>query len=131
VAFPVLLVFEAAGPVVEIAGYAVMFTTFLLGWMSWEAFLAFLAAAVGMGMLLSASALLLEEVSFHLYGQKRHLGVLLAATVFDNFGFRQLTAFWRARGVVEWLFRRRGEWGAMPRTATWQAPHVEGAQGLR
>jgi cellulose synthase/poly-beta-1,6-N-acetylglucosamine synthase-like glycosyltransferase len=118
---PSLLLFEAVGPVVEVAGYLVMTLAFGLGVLSWSSFAAFLTAAVGIGTLLSANALLLEERSFHLYERPRQLATLLAAVLVENLGYRQLTALWRARATLEWVFRVRRGWGKMTRTAGWQA----------
>jgi cellulose synthase/poly-beta-1,6-N-acetylglucosamine synthase-like glycosyltransferase len=119
-AFPALLAFEVMGPVVEVAGYAVLFATSLLGWTSWRAFAAFTVLAFGIGTLLSVAALLLEERSFHVYRGRRDLAVLLAAVVLENLGLRQMTAWWRVCATGQWLLRRRGRWGAMPRSAAWQ-----------
>jgi cellulose synthase/poly-beta-1,6-N-acetylglucosamine synthase-like glycosyltransferase len=121
-AFPVLLLFEAVGPLVELAGWLTMGLALLLGGISWPAFGAFLLAAVGLALLLSMSALLLEEISFHLYDKPRQMLVLLAAMLLENVGYRQLTAWWRFEAVVLWLLRRPGRWGEMRRTASWQAP---------
>jgi hypothetical protein len=74
-----------------------------------------------LGLLLSASALLLEEMSFALYKQPRHLGALLVAMLLENFGYRQLTAWWRLKAILGWLCGRPGRWGVMTRTASWQA----------
>jgi cellulose synthase/poly-beta-1,6-N-acetylglucosamine synthase-like glycosyltransferase len=121
IAFPVLLAFEAMGPLVEVIGYGFMTASFALGAISWQAFLAFMMAAVGLGLVLSASALLLEELSFHLYQRPRHLAALLAAMLLENLGYRQLTAWWRLRAIVTWLRGGPGLWGEMTRTASWQA----------
>jgi hypothetical protein len=121
VAFPVLGIFEALGPLIEVVGYLFMIATWLLGWVSWDGFSAFILAAVGMGLALSASALLLEEMSFHLYRKPSHLGALLAAMVLENLGYRQLTAWWRLRALLRWLLGGRGQWGVMTRSAAWQA----------
>jgi cellulose synthase/poly-beta-1,6-N-acetylglucosamine synthase-like glycosyltransferase len=123
-AFPVLLLFEAVGPVVELAGWLTMGLALLLGGVSWQAFSAFLLAAVGLALLLSMSALLLEEISFHLYDKPRQMLVLLAAMLLENVGYRQLTAWWRFEAVLLWLLRRPGRWGDMKRTASWQAPRT-------
>jgi cellulose synthase/poly-beta-1,6-N-acetylglucosamine synthase-like glycosyltransferase len=120
-AFPVLVLFEAVGPLVELAGWATMAAAFLLHSITWQAFAAFGLAAVGLGMLLSASALLLEEMSFHVYERPRQLAALLAAMAIENFGYRQLAAWWRLQSLVRWLARRPGRWGQMRRTASWQA----------
>lgn len=111
---PSLLFFEAVGPVVEVAGYLVMTLAFGVGVLSWSSFAAFLTAAVGIGTLLSASALLLEERSFHLYERPRQLATLLAAVLVENLGYRQLTAFWRVAGMFGWLLGRPIAWGAAP-----------------
>jgi len=120
-AFPAMLAFEAVGPILEIIGYVFMVSLVLVGRLSWQAFAAFLSAAVGMGLLLSASALLLEEMSFHLYKRPRHLGALLLAMLLENLGYRQLTAWWRFKAILSWLSRRPGTWGVMTRSASWQA----------
>ncbi len=117
---PFMLLFEAAGPIVEVVGYVFMIGSLAAGWVSWGAFLAFMVAAVGMGLLLSASALLLEEVSFHLYKRPRHLGALVLAMLFENLGYRQLTAWWRLCAIVKWLGGRPEQWGEMTRNASWQ-----------
>jgi cellulose synthase/poly-beta-1,6-N-acetylglucosamine synthase-like glycosyltransferase len=121
VAFPVLLAFEALGPLVEVVGYGFMTSTWLLGWVSWQAFAAFLLAAVGLGLVLSASALLLEEKSFHLYERPQQLGALLVAMLLENLGYRQLTAWWRLRALLRWLGGGRVQWGEMTRSASWHA----------
>jgi cellulose synthase/poly-beta-1,6-N-acetylglucosamine synthase-like glycosyltransferase len=118
-AFPFFVAFEAIGPVVEVAGYLAMGVGVALGFFSWHAFAPFLCVAVGMGILLSASALLLEEVSFQLYKRPRHLAALVGAILVENLGFRQLTAVWRLLANVEWLAQRRRAWGDRTRTASW------------
>jgi cellulose synthase/poly-beta-1,6-N-acetylglucosamine synthase-like glycosyltransferase len=118
-AFPMALLFEAFGPLIEVAGYAFMLAALPLGWISGSALAALMLAAIGLGTVLSTFALLLEEVSFHLYERRRHLVVLLLATLVENLGYRQLTAVWRARATLEWLVRVRRGWGDMKRTG-WQ-----------
>jgi cellulose synthase/poly-beta-1,6-N-acetylglucosamine synthase-like glycosyltransferase len=120
-AFPVHLLFEGLGPILEVAGYGLMLAALPLGWLSGPAVAAFLLAAIGLGTLLSASALLLEEMSFQVHGSSRHLALLLLAMLAENLGYRQLTALWRARATLEWLLRVRRGWGKMTRTAGWQA----------
>lgn len=121
-AFPVMLLFEALGPLVELVGLALMAVAVLSGALSGPAFFAFLLAAFGMGMLLSASALLLEEMAFHAFERPSDLALLVAAMVLENLGYRQLTAWWRLQATVLWLVRRPGRWGQMERRGSWQAP---------
>jgi cellulose synthase/poly-beta-1,6-N-acetylglucosamine synthase-like glycosyltransferase len=126
-ALPTMLVVEAVGPLVEVLGYGVLAAAAVAGVLSWQAFAAFMAAAVGLGLVLSASALLLEERSFHLYERPRHLAPLLGAMILENLGYRQLTALWRVRATAAWLLRRPSKWGDMPRSASWARAGVEPA----
>jgi cellulose synthase/poly-beta-1,6-N-acetylglucosamine synthase-like glycosyltransferase len=123
VAFPVMLVFEGIGPLIELTGYVLMTLLFLAGLVSPAAFVAFLVLAVGMGFVLSAAALLLEELSFRLYRQQRHLRILVGAMVLENLGFRQLNSWWRIVGLFDWLSGRKAQWGTMVRRG------VEGREG--
>jgi hypothetical protein len=118
---------------VEIGVYVMMTVSVALGLISWASFSAFLCAAFGMGILLSASALLLEEASFHLYKRPRHLAALVGAILIENVGFRQLTAFWRFIATVGWLLKRPSAWGEMPRTAPWaeRAPAETSTDSVR
>ena len=70
--------------------------------------------------MLSTTALLLEELSFHTYPKARHLLVLFVVSVFENFGYRQLTSFWRLQALYGWVTGAGIAWGDMKRKATWQ-----------
>lgn len=118
-AFPVMLLFEGLGPLIETAGYLFMTLAFIVGAISWPAFAAFLLVALGLGLLLSASALLLEEITFHAYPRTSQLLTLMAGMVGENLGYRQLNSWWRLRGLWLWLIRTKGGWGEMRRKASW------------
>ena len=119
-AFPFMALFEWLGPLVEVAGYAVLLAALAAGLVSATAFGAFLLLAVGLGVALSVCALLLEEISFHVYRRPRELALLAAAAVLENFGFRQLIALWRLEGLLRWASGGRARWGEMTRSAGWQ-----------
>ncbi len=121
-AFPAMLAFEALGPLIEIAGYVLIAVGALTGTISWPVFAVFLLLAAGLGLLLSASSLLLEEMSFHVFPEVRQLLQLSVAMLIENLGYRQLTLWWRLVGTVQWIARRPGVWGEMKRSASWQAP---------
>ena len=108
-AFPAMLVFEAAGPLIEVAGYGFMTGAFAMGWVSGAAFAGFMILAVGLGLMLSASSLLLEEMAFRIYPQLAQLRALLIAVLIENLGYRQLNSWWRLVGTWKWL---RGGHGA-------------------
>jgi cellulose synthase/poly-beta-1,6-N-acetylglucosamine synthase-like glycosyltransferase len=114
-ALPFMLIFEGLGPIVELVGYIVMTLLAATGLIAWPAFGAFLLMALGMGMMLSASALLLEEIAFRTYPRPRHLRQLLAAIVVENLGYRQINCWWRMVGLWQWAARRKQTWGTMTR----------------
>jgi cellulose synthase/poly-beta-1,6-N-acetylglucosamine synthase-like glycosyltransferase len=119
-AFPYFVVFELLSPVIEIGGLLVMTLAFGLGMMSGLGVLAFVAAAFALGVMLSTTAILLEEVSFHTYPRARHVIALFVVSVLENFGYRQIISFWRLQALVSWLAGRPIHWGVMKRKADWQ-----------
>lgn len=111
---PYYLLFEALGPVVEVAGFAVTAVAVAFGLINWHyAELVFLVAIV-FGTINSVAAVLLEEVSFRRYPRLRDLLWLVAFGILENFGYRQLTTWWRIRDMVDFL-RGKQAWGAMTR----------------
>ena len=124
-AMPHFYFLEMWGPLVEMLGYVVFVLTLLLGWTSTTYVSAFLLVAVVLGITLSVSALALEELAFGRYPKVRDLARLFLLAVAENVGYRQLTAFWRLRGLVRFLRKAEG-WGAMPRVGFVRRP--EGAE---
>ena len=59
--------------------------------------LLFLSAVV-FGAMISLTAVLLEEMSFRRYPRVRQLLLRAALGVIENFGYRQLTTWWRLEG---------------------------------
>lgn len=121
IAFPFMVLFEWLGPVVELGGYIFMAFAFWFGLVSWSAFVLFLFVAIGLGILLSVSGLLLEEMSFHIYPKGSHLARLGAAVVLENFGYRQLNSWWRLVGLYKWVVQTESTWGTMTRKGSWQS----------
>ena len=119
-AFPFMVLFEWLGPLIELGGYLFMLLAFLSGAISWPACAAFLFIAIGLGIMLSASGLLLEEISFHIYPKGRQLLWLGLIVVLENFGYRQLNSWWRLVGLVRWARQSESSWGAMTRKGAWQ-----------
>ena len=114
-AFPFMVAFEWLGPVIELGGYAFMVFAYLSGLISWDAFAVFLFVAIGLGILLSASGLLLEEMAFQLYPRMSDLAVLALVIVVENFGYRQLNSWWRLIGLFRWAAQSESKWGEMKR----------------
>jgi cellulose synthase/poly-beta-1,6-N-acetylglucosamine synthase-like glycosyltransferase len=100
---------EALGCLVEAAGTLLVPLSFLLGVMPLSLFLLILALAVGYGTLLSLGSVLLEECTIRRYPRMRHLLILMAYAVIENFGYRQMIALFRAQGVLRYFLGKR-EW---------------------
>jgi len=97
-----------------------MAIAFAMGMMTGASFVAFMAAAFALGLMLSTTALLLEELSFHTYPKARHLLALFAVSILENFGYRQVMSFWRLHALYEWASGAEIGWGDMKRNASWQ-----------
>jgi hypothetical protein len=106
-AFLSLMLFEWAGPLIEAFSYLFIAGAFMTGVIAPAACAAFFSVAIGMGILLSVSSLLLEEISFRSYQELDRIGKLMIAAVIDNLGYRQVNAYWRALGQIQRTFRIR------------------------
>ena len=113
-AYPYFFFLEMLGPGVELAGYVAFALLVATGRASGPFVVAFLMVAFGFGVALSVAAVGLEELSFRRYPRLRDVMQLFALAVAENFGYRQLTTFWRVRGMISALRRKKG-WGAMSR----------------
>jgi len=74
----------------------------------------FYLTAYGLGTALTAFTLILEDLSFHRYNSFRDRALLFWWALLENMGYRQLTVYWRLRGLWKFL-RGRKDWGAMER----------------
>lgn len=120
-AYPFMVLIEAMSPVLEMLGLLFTLVLWALGYLNAAAALLFFAAAVGLGLLLSSSALLLEERSFHVYPRYRDSLVLFLWAVVENFGYRQMNTWWRLVGTWQWLTKQESHWGVMKRNTAWMS----------
>ncbi|MBI5902749.1 MAG: glycosyltransferase family 2 protein [Deltaproteobacteria bacterium] len=109
-ALPYQLFIELLGPVVEFLGYLVVTASFFLRIVDLEFFLLFLTMAILVGVFFSTGAILLEEITYRRYGKLKDLFILLLYGVIENFGYRQLVAFWRTQAVLKFLFSKDKKW---------------------
>jgi len=122
VALPYFLLFEALAPVLELAGVILVPLGLVLGVVDPGFALQLLLVAYGYAVLVTLAAVAVEEFAFHRYKRWRDLAIIILAAVVENFGFRQLTAWWRVQGSYQALRRTRAEWGVMTRTGFEQSP---------
>lgn len=110
VAFPYFFFLEMWGPVIELLGYVSFAATVIAGRAEWPFVIAFLSVAVILGGALSLSAVALEELSFRRYPRLSDLLRLFSLALLENFGYRQLSAWWRLKGTISAIRGVEG-WG--------------------
>jgi cellulose synthase/poly-beta-1,6-N-acetylglucosamine synthase-like glycosyltransferase len=129
VAMPYFALFEFLSPVFSLAGILITIVLWLLGVLSATYFLAFLLVSIGLGVLLTTAALVLEEFSYRGYRRGSEIVRLLCYAVLENVGYHQLHDVWRALGLLD-IARGTTGWGAQQRRgfspATVQEPADSG-----
>jgi cellulose synthase/poly-beta-1,6-N-acetylglucosamine synthase-like glycosyltransferase len=112
VTWPGMFLFEYLAPIVEMLGWFVIPTALLLGALNTASLVFLLLIAVGMGLMNSLVALLLDE-TYGYFNSPSDTSRLLAMALIENFGLRQITVLWRIRA----LFGGRSVrgWGNMER----------------
>jgi glycosyltransferase involved in cell wall biosynthesis len=109
-----LLIVDVLGPVVEVLGYLLVATSALLGALSLEFLLAYAALTFVFGIVISVGGVVLQELELRYFPKVRHLVVIFAAAILENFGYRQLCNVWRVVGAWKYLRGAEG-WGVMTR----------------
>jgi len=115
-ALPYHLVFELFAPFVEVLALALLPLGLLVGAIDLDFAWRFALAAYGFGFLVSLSALLLEELTFHRYARWRDLARGVAAALVENVGYRQVLAVFQVRGAWQAWRGTKASWGTMTRT---------------
>ncbi|RMF10237.1 MAG: glycosyltransferase family 2 protein [Candidatus Neomarinimicrobiota bacterium] len=113
-AYPYFYLLEMLGPAIEMPGYVVFLIAVLTGTVSYTYILAFFMAAFIFGMALSIFSVALEELTFRRYPKTSDLLQLFFLAIVENFGYRQLTIYWRIHGFISALRNVQG-WGKMER----------------
>ncbi len=114
VSFPFFLFYEFLGPIIEIAGYTIFLLSLILGLLNPPFVILFLTAAIVLGVLLSTSALLMEEIHYRSYPRLKDIITLFGFAVMENLFYRQLHAWWRFRGILDFFLKKK-TWGTLAR----------------
>ncbi len=113
-ALPYFLFFEALGPLVELTGYAATVLGLVFGLIDPRLAVLFFMVSLLFGVLLSMSAVVLEELTQRRYPAPADLMRLFLGAVIESLGFRQLLMIWRTQGLIDGLRGKQG-WGTMER----------------
>ncbi|MCH8557037.1 MAG: glycosyltransferase [Balneolia bacterium] len=114
VAMPFFIVGELLAPIIELSGYILVIVSWMFGIVNTTFALVFFFVAVVLGMILSLSAVLLEELTVRRYSKGRDVLKLALYALLENLGYRQLHVWWRLRGIIAYL-KGDKEWGEMKR----------------
>lgn len=117
-AIPFYVLFELFGPLIEAVGLVFFLAMGISGLIAWPEAGIFLALSLSLGLLLSMSAIMLEEFSFSMYRKPRELARLYLAAILENFGYRQLTVWWRLKGLYRWITGGKHRWETITRSAS-------------
>lgn len=114
VAFPTTFFIELLGPPIELLGYGVVALSFYFNLVNLQMFWLFLLLAFLYGVFLSVGAILIEEFTYRRYPKWTSLLTLMVYAILENFGYRQLNAWWRVQALFQLLFKEDG-WGKITR----------------
>ncbi len=115
IAFPYFFLFEMIGPAIELLGYEMTLFGLAFGLIAPRLAVLFLIVSILFGILLSMSAVALEELTKRRYPGPADLARLFGAAILENLGFRQLLTIWRTRGLIDGLRGKKKGWGIMER----------------
>ena len=114
-AFPYFVLFEMFGPLVEALGYLLTIVGLVFNIISVSVAILFFTVSIAFGILLSTSAVALDDLTPCRFPHWRNTVTLFAAAVLENFGFRQILTLWRAQGLWEGIRGKKTTWGVMVR----------------
>jgi cellulose synthase/poly-beta-1,6-N-acetylglucosamine synthase-like glycosyltransferase len=114
VAFPYFFFVELLAPVVEALGVLALLASLAIGAVNLPFAGLFFLAAYGYGQVLTISTLLMEQLTYHRYAGKGDALLLVMWALVESVGYRQLTVWWRLRGLAR-FFLGRTDWGVMSR----------------
>ncbi len=112
---PYYWVFELFAPLLEIVGIVVVPLGLVFDAVNVRYAILLLLVAYGYAIVVTLAAMSVEEWAFHRYDRWRDLAIGVAATVFENVGYRQMTVWWRLEGWWASLRGRQQVWGVMTR----------------
>jgi len=113
---PYTVVFEGLAPLFELSSYAVTTAVFLTGGLDLRHYVLIVLIWTFFGTAVSMIAVLLNDLASGKYMRGADLPRLIAVALIENYGYRQLNAWWGCVGTVQ-AITGTGGWGTMKRRA--------------
>lgn len=114
VIMPYFTIVELLAPVIELIGIASILIGHFVSNVSLVWALWFFLFAYAYGLFLTLMTILLDELTFRMYPRIRDRALLLLWATAEYLGYRQLTVYWRLKGLIRWM-TGTGSWGEMKR----------------
>jgi len=111
---PYMLVFEVLGPLLETSGCIITLLAAALGLLNWKYFELMIGVSVLFGTASTLLAVLLSDIATHRYMRGRDLMLLVAVSILENCGYRQINSWWGCVGTLQ-AITGKGGWGVMKR----------------
>jgi cellulose synthase/poly-beta-1,6-N-acetylglucosamine synthase-like glycosyltransferase len=108
-AMPYNVFVEMISPLIEFIGYIIVPLSYYFDIINYDFFILFLVLAIAYGIFLSTMGIFLEEMSFRRYPKWGDLFKLLLYGIIENFGYRQINAYWRFQAFIQ-FFAGRIKW---------------------
>jgi cellulose synthase/poly-beta-1,6-N-acetylglucosamine synthase-like glycosyltransferase len=113
IALPYFFIFEFVGPLIEVQGYVMLVLAAVLGLLNPPLALFLFLTGILMGTVVSLFSLIMAGEILSKF-KAREILLMLYYAVLENFGFRQLSSWWRVTGFFSSLKKPKG-WGKMVR----------------
>jgi len=104
---PYLILGEGIGPIVEAFAYLYVPFTFFMGVLNTRFLFLFLIIAWGFTSLLTFISIAMEQTTFKKYLSTSDVLKLIGLTFIENFGYRQMSIWWRIRGFFRFFSKNR------------------------
>ena len=112
---PHQILHELGGPLVELTSLFLFPLLYMFGLVNWQELALYLALAFFLGTLVSLAAILMDQTYFPRYRFPRDVMLLMAYSLVENFGYRQLSMLWRLMATWNFFFGRIA-WSVSTRT---------------
>ena len=115
VAYPFFLIAEGLGPIIEVLGFILFFTSLYFGMVAYPLVYLFILATIVLNILLSIGSIIFEEMTYQRYPKTSMILNLIGLSFIEVILYRPLTVWYRLVGLFQYFTGKKGGWGKMVR----------------